>query len=127
TLAAAGGYIYVQPTANVTTTNLAAGDVIEMVSALEIAGSSRGILGWEAELTLTKPVSGASTTIYYRSMDKYQEPFTLPASFIGQLETQRGTVDLTETVITSRMGLYLAAGVAQNSIVKVAQFGIRKV
>ncbi|MDU8454794.1 SGNH/GDSL hydrolase family protein [Pseudomonas syringae group sp. J254-4] len=127
TLAAAGGYIYVQPTANVTTTNLAAGDVIEMVSAVEIAGSSRGILGWEAELTFTKPVSGASTTIYYRSMDKYQEPSTLPASFVGQLETQRGTVDLTETVITSRMGLYLAVGVAQNSTVKVAQFGIRKV
>ncbi|MCQ2990533.1 hypothetical protein NLO72_15020 [Pseudomonas tremae] len=51
----------------------------------------------------------------------------MPASFSGQLETQRGTIDLTETVITSRMGLYLAAGVPQNSIVKVAQFGIRKV
>ncbi|EPN26913.1 hypothetical protein A245_47350, partial [Pseudomonas syringae pv. actinidiae ICMP 19096] len=126
-MAAAGGYIYVQPTANVVQTNLAAGDVIEMVSEVEIMGSSRGILAWEAELTITKPVSGASTTIYYRSMDKYQEPFTLPSSFIGQLETQRGTVDLTETVITSRMGLYLAAGVAQSSTVKVAQFGIRKV
>lgn len=127
TMAAAGGYIYMQPAANVTLANLAAGDVIEMVSAVDIAGSSRGLLGWEAELTITKPVNGASTTIYYRSMDKYQEPFTLPANFSGQLETQRGTVDLTETVITSRMGLYLAAGVAQDSTVKVAQFGIRKV
>ncbi|MFH7617672.1 SGNH/GDSL hydrolase family protein, partial [Pseudomonas syringae pv. tagetis] len=81
------------------------------------------ILGWEAELTITHPVSGASTPIYYRAMDKYQVPFTLPARFIGQLETQRGTVDLPETVITSRMGVYLAAGVAQNSIVKVAEFG----
>nr|WP_235661366.1 hypothetical protein [Pseudomonas coronafaciens] len=126
-MAVAGGYIYVQPTANVTNTNLAAGDVIEMVSAVELAGASRGILGWEAELTITKPVGGASTTFYFRSMDKYQEPFTMPASFSGQLETQRGTVDLTETVITSRMGLYLAAGVPQNSIVKVSQFGIRKV
>ncbi|WP_054079771.1 SGNH/GDSL hydrolase family protein, partial [Pseudomonas syringae group genomosp. 3] len=126
-MAAAGGYIYVQPSANVVQTNLAAGDVIEMVSAVDIVGASRGILAWEAELTFTKPVSGASVTIYYRSMDKYQEPFTMPASFSGQLETQRGTIDLTETVITSRMGLYLASGVAQNSKVKVSQFGIRKV
>ncbi|MCF5747980.1 MULTISPECIES: SGNH/GDSL hydrolase family protein [Pseudomonas syringae group] len=126
-MAAAGGYIYVQPTVNVTNTNLAAGDVIEMVSAVEIAGESRGILAWEAELTITKSVGGASTTFYFRSMDKYQEPFTMPASFSGQLETQRGTVDLTETVITSRMGLYLAAGIAQNSMAKVAQFGIRKI
>ncbi|MCF5398450.1 SGNH/GDSL hydrolase family protein, partial [Pseudomonas syringae] len=56
-----------------------------------------------------------------------QEACGEAASFVGQLENQRGTVELTETVITSRMGLYLAAGVAQNSIVKVAQFGIRKV
>ncbi|MBM0142410.1 hypothetical protein JHZ66_27125 [Pseudomonas cannabina pv. alisalensis] len=78
-------------------------------------------------MTITKPVSGASTTFYYRSMDKYQEPFTMPASFSGDLETQRGTIDLTETVITSGMGLYLAAGVAQSSTAKVLQFGIRKV
>ncbi|EGH35417.1 tail tape measure protein [Pseudomonas syringae pv. japonica str. M301072] len=26
-------------------------------------------------------------------MDKYQEPFTMPASFSGALETQRGTID----------------------------------
>ncbi|WP_239690241.1 hypothetical protein [Pseudomonas syringae] len=51
----------------------------------------------------------------------------MPASFFGELETQRGTIDLMETVITSRMGLYLAAGVAQNSKVKVSHFGIRKV
>jgi lysophospholipase L1-like esterase len=127
TMAAAGGYVYMQPTANVLTTNLAAGDVIEMVSAVDIVGSSRGILAWEAELIITKPVSGTSTTFYFRSMDKYQEPFTMPANFSGQLETQRGVVDLSETVITSRMGLYLAAGVAQNSTVKVAQLGIRKV
>ncbi|WP_116892268.1 SGNH/GDSL hydrolase family protein [Pseudomonas syringae] len=126
-MAAAGGYIYMQPTANVVQTNLAAGDVIEMVSAVEIDGSSRGILAWEAELTITKTVNGASSTSYYRSMDKYQEPFTMPASFSGGLETQRGTIDLTETVITSRMGLYLAAGVPQDSTVKAAQFGIRKV
>lgn len=127
TMAAAGGYVYMQPTANGVTTNLAAGDVIEMVSAVDIVGSSRGILAWEAELIITKLVSGTSTTFYYRSMDKYQEPFTMPASFSGPLETQRGVIDLAETVITSRMGLYLAAGVAQNSTVRAAQFGIRKV
>lgn len=127
TMAAAGGYVYMQPTANVITTSLAAGDVIEMVSAVDIVGSSRGILAWEAELIITKPVNGTSTTFYYRSMDKYQEPFTMPANFSGELETQRGVVDISETVITSRMGLYLAAGVAQNSTVKAAQFGIRKV
>jgi hypothetical protein len=127
TMAAAGGYIYMQPAANITLSNLATGDVIEMVSAPEIVGNSRGILGWEAELIITKPVSGTSTTIYYRSMDKYQEPFTLPANWKGALETQRYTCDVTETVVTARMGLYLASGIAQDSRVKVAQFGIRKV
>ncbi len=126
TMGAAGGYIYLQPSANVTLSNLVAGDVIEMVSAPEIVGNSRGILGWEAELIITKPVAGTSTAIYYRSMDKYQEPFTLPANWKGALETQRYSFDATETVITARMGLYLAAGIAQDSRVKVAQFGIRK-
>jgi hypothetical protein len=126
-MAAAGGYIYVQPAANITLSNLLAGDVIEMVSAPEIVGNSRGILGWEAELIITKPVASTSTTIYYRSMDKYQEPFTLPANWKGALETQRYTCDVTETVVTARMGLYLAAGISQDSKVKVAQFGVRKI
>ncbi len=78
-------------------------------------------------MTITKTVSGASSTFYYRSMGKYQEPFTMLVSFSGELETQRGTSDLTETVITSRRGLYLAAGVPQDSTVKVAQFGMRKI
>ncbi|POQ03706.1 hypothetical protein ALQ76_01728 [Pseudomonas syringae pv. atrofaciens] len=126
-MAAAGGYIYMQPTANVVQTNLAAGDVIEMVSAVEIMGSSRGILAWEAELTITKTVNGSSSTFYYRSMDKYQEPFTLPASWKGVLETQRYSFDQTETVISWRMGLYLATGVALDSRVKVGQIGVRKI
>lgn len=127
TMAAAGGFIYLQPTANVVQGNLTAGDVIEMVSAPEIVGTQRGILGWEAELIVTKPVSGTSTNIYYRSMDKYQEPFTLPANWKGALETQRCIYDGTETVITSRMGLYLATGVAFDTQVKVSQYGVRKV
>jgi hypothetical protein len=126
-MAAAGGYIYVQPAANITLSNLLAGDVIEMVSAPEIVGNSRGILGWEAELIITKPVASTSATIYYRSMDKYQEPFTLPANWKGALETQRYTCDVTETVVTARMGLYLAASISQDSKVKVAQFGVRKI
>lgn len=127
TMAAAGGFIYLQPTANVVQGNLTAGDVIEMVSAPEIVGTKRGILGWEAELIVTKPVSGTSTNIYYRSMDKYQEPFTLPANWKGALETQRCIYDGTETVITSRMGLYLATSVAFDAQVKVSQYGVRKV
>ncbi len=127
TMAAAGGYIYVQPAANLTLGNLAAGDVIEMVAAPEIVGTTRGILGWEAELIVTKPVGGASSLVYYRSMDKYQEPFTLPANWKGSLETQRYTFDLSETVISWRMGLYLAAGIALDSKVKVGQIGVRKV
>lgn len=127
TMAAAGGYIYLQPAVSLTLSNLLAGDVIEMVSSPEIVGNSRGILGWEAELIITKPVASSSTTIYYRSMDKYQEPFTLPANWKGALETQRYSFDLTETVISWRMGLYLAAGIALDSRVKVAQIGVRKV
>ncbi len=127
TMAAAGGYIYVQPATNVALSNLLAGDAIEMVSAPETVGNSRGILGWEAELIITEPVAGTPTTIYNRSMDNYQEPFTFPANWKGALETQRCTFDATETVVTSCMGLYLAAGIAQDSRVKVAQFGIRKV
>ena len=126
-MTAAGGYLYLQQSANLTLSNLAAGDVIEMVSAPEIVGTSRGILGWEAELIITKPVSGTSTIFYYRSMDKYQEPFTLPANWKGALETQRCTFDATETVITSRMGLYLATGIPLDAKVKVSQYGVRKV
>ncbi|MCF7543888.1 SGNH/GDSL hydrolase family protein [Pseudomonas petrae] len=127
TMAAAGGYLYLQLNSNITLANLLAGDVIEMVSAPEIVGNSRGILGWEAELIITKPVAGTSTTIYYRSMDKYQEPFTFPANWKGALETQRYTCDVTETVVTARMGLYLAAGIALDSRVKVGQIGVRKI
>jgi hypothetical protein len=127
TMAAAGGYIYVQPVANLTLSNLAAGDVIEMVAAPEIVGTTRGILGWEAELIITKPIGGSSSLVYYRSMDKHQEPFTLPANWKGALETQRYSFDLSETVISWRMGLYLAAGIALDSKVKVGQIGVRKI
>ncbi|MBA4702919.1 hypothetical protein H2239_05865 [Pseudomonas savastanoi pv. savastanoi] len=80
-----------------------------------------------SELAPPHPWSGNQTKFECRSLDKYQKPFTMPASFSGELETQRGSIDLTETVIISRMGLYLAAGVSQDSTVKAAQFGIRKV
>ena len=80
-----------------------------------------------SELAPPHPWSGNPTKFECRSLDKYQKPFTMPASFSGELETQRGSIDLTETVIISRMGLYLAAGVPQDSTFKAAQFGIRKV
>jgi hypothetical protein len=60
-------------------------------------------------------------------MDKYQEPFTLLANWKGAPETQRYTYDVTETVITSRMGLYLATGILLDAKVKVGQYGVRKV
>lgn len=126
TLAAAGGFVYIQPTANLTLENLLAADGIQALASAEIVGSSRGILGWELELIVTKPVATVSTSIYFRSMDKYQEPFTLPAAWKGLLETQRALIDKTETVVTARMGLYLAAGIAQNSTVKFSQFGVKK-
>lgn len=59
-------------------------------------------------------------------MQMYHERFTMPASFSGQLEMQRGIIDNAETVVSAPMGLYLAARVTQNSVVKAAQFGIRK-
>ncbi|MBD8597453.1 hypothetical protein IFT99_07700 [Pseudomonas sp. CFBP 8772] len=49
-MVAVGGYIYPPPAANVTLSNLPAAEVIEMVSAPEIIGNSRGISGWEAAL-----------------------------------------------------------------------------
>lgn len=128
-MTAAGGYLYVQPTANITLASLTAGDLFEMVSLAEVSGSSRGILAWEAELLVTKPVAGTSQTVYFRAMDKYQEPFTLPANVKMMLETQRAQYEGAgiETVVTSRMGLYLATGVALDSKVKVAQYGVRKI
>ncbi|RMV72727.1 hypothetical protein ALP05_05409 [Pseudomonas caricapapayae] len=99
---------------------------VRLVSVLFVGADWRPATRHPA-LAPPHPWSRTPTKFECRSMDKYQEPFTMPASFSGALETQRGTIDLTETVITSRMGLYLAAGVAQKSTVKVAQFGIRKV
>lgn len=53
-------------------------------------------------------------------------PLALFSASEGALETQRYTVDLTVTSITSHRGLYLATGITQNSTVRVVQFGIRK-
>ncbi|RMR48845.1 hypothetical protein ALP85_04622 [Pseudomonas syringae pv. syringae] len=47
-----------------------------------------------------------------------KSPGNLRLFRVRRMETQRGTIDLSETVITSRMGLYLAAGVPQDSTVK---------
>ncbi|AAY37885.1 hypothetical protein Psyr_2847 [Pseudomonas syringae pv. syringae B728a] len=47
-----------------------------------------------------------------------KSPGNLRLFRVRRMETQRGTIDLSKTVITSRMGLYLAAGVPQDSTVK---------
>jgi len=60
-------------------------------------------------------------------MNKYEKQFTLPENWRGALEKQRYSFDLTETVISWRMGLYLATGIALDSKIKVGQIGIRKV
>jgi len=109
-MTAAGGYIYMLPAAVVNRSQLAVGDRIDLRSLFEIVGAGQsGILGWEAELQVTKPVAGTSTNIYYRSMDKYQEPFATPLNMKGKHETQIYTFDGTETAINVRMGLYLAS------------------
>lgn len=58
---------------------------------------------------------------------KYEKQLTLPANRRGALETQRYSFDLTETVISWRMGLYLATVIALDFMIKVGQIGIRKV
>lgn len=98
-----------------------------MVTAPEVVETTRGILGWEAEPIVTKPVGGASSLIYHRSMDRYQEPFTLPANWKVALETQRYSFDLSETMNSWLIGLYLAARIPLGSKVKVGQIGVRKV
>lgn len=123
TLATAGGYFAFQPTANVTLSNLAAGDVIETVCGFEVSGAGSGILSWELELLVVKN----STTIYYRSGDKYQSPFVMPASCKGAHETQRYTCDGTETSIRSRLSCYLMDGVPLSGVVKATQYANRKV
>jgi hypothetical protein len=89
--------------------------VIEKAAAPEIVLTNRGILGWETELLVTKPVSGDLSLVYYRSIDKEQEPFTLPANLKGALGAQRCSFDATESVINWRIGSYLAGGVALDS------------
>lgn len=61
------------------------------------------------------------------SMDKYQDLFTLPASWKGALETQRYSFNTIEMMIGCRMGRYMAAGIALDSRVKVGQIGVRKI
>lgn len=128
TMTTAGGYFAMTSTAGVTLANLAVGDVIESLAAWEVSGPAASLLSWGLELIVTKPVSGTSTNIYYRSGDKYQEPYTLPANCRGNHETMRYTFDGTETKITHRMSCYPSQNIVQTGTkVKVAQLACRKV
>jgi lysophospholipase L1-like esterase len=123
----AGAYIAVSPTATFTLANLSAGNVISLMAVYDLVGDGLGILGVTAELLVTKPVASVSTTIYYRDGDKYVDPHSMPTGTItGALDTQRYTVDGTETAIVTRISIYFAQNVPQNSTVKLRQFAVRK-
>jgi len=123
--ATAGAYITFTPTAVFPLANVSVGQSLSLMAGFEIVGDGAGILGVVAELLVTKPVSGTSTTIYYRDGDKYQEPFGMPANVSGSLDTQRYVFDGTETLIVPRIAIYLAAG-AQTATVKLKQMVVRK-
>lgn len=123
----AGAYLAVSPTATFTLANVSAGNVISLMCAYDLVGDGAGILGVTAELLITKPVATVSTTIYYRDGDKYVDPHSMPAGTIsGALDTQRYTVDGTETAIVARISVYFAQNVPQNSSIKLRQFAVRK-
>lgn len=126
-LTTAGGYLTFAPTVKPVLTNFAAGDVIEAIAVVDNSADAPCLLSWELELIVTKPIATVSTNLYFRAMDKYQEPFSMAAKSSGVLETQRYTVDKTETSITWRLTCYPANGVAQsNSRVKASQVGLIK-
>lgn len=123
----AGAYITILPTATFNLANIASGNVISLMAAYDLVGDGAGILGVTAELLVTKPVATVSTTIYYRDGDKYVDPHSMPAGTIsGALDTQRYTVDGTETAIVARISVYFAQNVPQNSTIKLRQFAVRK-
>jgi len=122
-----GAYLAFSPTATFSLANLSVGDTISLMASLDVIDKASGILGVTAELLITKPVSGTSTTIYYRDGDKYQDPYTLPTNeFNLSVETQRYTFDGTETAIVPRVSVYLAQNVEQNATVKIGRYAVRK-
>lgn len=123
----AGAYLAFSPTSAFTLANVAVGDIISLLAFVEISDKNSGVLGVTAELVVTKPVSGTSTTIYYRDGDKYQDPYTLTKDNLSlSMETQRYTVDGTETAIVPRISVYFAQNVQQNATVKIGQYAVRK-
>jgi len=127
TATTAAAYLAVSPTATFPLANLSAGNVISLMCGFDLIGDGVGILGVTAELMVTKPVASVSTTIYYRDGDKYVDPHSMPAGAVsGALDTQRYTVDGTETAIVARISIYLAQNVPLNSSVKIRQFAVRK-
>lgn len=125
-MTAAGGYFSFQPLVTIPTTNFSVGDTIGFVAACSVQGTQKGLLSAELELIIVKPVSGTSTTIYYRAMDKYQTGFPMNANSAGVLETQRYVIDGTETSIRVRATGYLETSVAQDQEVSISQIATRK-
>lgn len=122
-----GAYLAFSPTSAFTLANVANGDVLSLMACVQISDKNSGILGVTAELVVTKPISGTSTTLYYRDGDKYQDPYTMPTDDLTlTLETQRYTVDGTETAIVPRISVYFAQNVEQNATVKIGQYAVRK-
>lgn len=123
----AGAYFTLLPTTTFNLANISVGNVISLMCAFDLIGDGNGILGVTAELLITKPVAGTPTTIYFRDGDKYVDPHSMPAGTIsGALDTQRYTVDGTETAIVTRISVYFAQNVPQTSTIKVRQFAVRK-
>ena len=121
----ASSYLAFSPTA--TLANYKAGDTLSLMCGYDLVGDGNGVLGVTAELLVTKPVNGTSTTFYFRDGDKYQDPFSMPAGSIsGTLDTQRYTLDGTETAIVPRIAIYFAQNVPLASTVKIRQFAVRK-
>lgn len=123
----AGSYLAFSPTATFTLANVAVGNIISFLAAVEIEGDASGILGVTTELLITKPVGGTSTTIYYRDGDKYQDPYGMPSGPLSlSMETQRYTVDGTETAIVPRISIYFVQNAKQSATVKIKQYAVRK-
>lgn len=120
----AGAYLAFSPTSAFQLPSLAVGDVLSFMAGVDVVDKVSGILGVTAELVVTKPTGG---TLYYRDGDKYQDPYTITSDKLSlSLETQRYTVDGTETAIVPRISVYFAKDVAQDSIVKIRQLAVRK-
>lgn len=123
----AGSYIAFTPTAVFDLSNVSTGNVLSLMAGYDLVGDGNGILGVTAEFLVTKPVNSVSTNFYYRDGDKYVDPHSMPTGTIsGALDTQRYTIDGTETAILPRISVYFAQNIQQSSELKIHQIAVRK-